>query len=55
MVIMSMETFENVFSAIGMYQSLIESERQIEEGKVHDARRSLEAVRAKHGLSRCQA
>jgi PHD/YefM family antitoxin component YafN of YafNO toxin-antitoxin module len=45
MVIMSMETFEAVSSKLNMYQSLITSEQQIREGKVKDARESLEKVR----------
>ena len=50
MVIMSMETFEEVSSTLMMYQSLMNSEQQIKEGKVHDARQSLQATRAKYGL-----
>lgn len=50
MVIMSMETFEEVSSTLNMYQSLMNSEQQIKEGKVHDARQSLKSVREKYGL-----
>ena len=50
MVIMSMETFEGVSERLSMYQSLMNSEQQIKEGKVHDARESLENLRGKYGL-----
>ena len=50
MVIMSMETFEGVAATFSMYQSLMNSEQQIKEGRVHDAKESLKAVREKYGL-----
>ena len=50
MVIMSMETFEGVSATLNMYQSLMNSEQQIKEGRVHDARESLKSVREKYGL-----
>ncbi len=50
MVIMSMETFEGISARLRMYQSLVNSEKQIEEGKVHDARESLAALRKKYDL-----
>ena len=50
MVIMSMETFENVSERLKMYQSLVTSEQQIKEGIVKDARESLAAVREKYAL-----
>ncbi len=50
MVIMSMETFEGVSETLNMYKSLMNSEQQIKEGKVHNARASLELVREKYGL-----
>ena len=50
MVIMSMETFEGVTATLKMYQSLMNSEQQIKEGRVHDARESLRSVREKYGL-----
>ncbi len=50
MVIMSMETFEGVSARLNMYQSLINSEQQIKEGKVHDARASLKSVKEKYDL-----
>ena len=50
MVIMSMETFEGVTETLKMYQSLMNSEQQIKEGRVNDARESLNSVREKYGL-----
>ena len=50
MVIMSMETFEGVTETLKMYQSLMNSEQQIKEGRVNDARKSLNLVREKYGL-----
>lgn len=47
---MSMETFEGVSERLKMYQSLVKSEEQIREGKVNDARDSLESVREKYAL-----
>ena len=50
MVIMSIDTFEGISNKLNMYQSLINSEQQIKEEKVHGARKSLDAVRDKYGL-----
>lgn len=50
MVIMSIDTFEGISNKLNMYQSLINSEQQIKEGKVHGARESFDAVRDKYGL-----
>ena len=50
MVIMSIDTFEGISNKLNMYQSLINSEQQIKEGKVHGARESLDAVRGQYGL-----
>ena len=50
MVIMSIDTFEGISNKLNMYQSLINSEQQIKEGKVHGAGESLDAVRDKYGL-----
>ena len=50
MVIMSIDTFEGISNKLNMYQSLINSEQQIKEAKVHGARKSLDAVRDKYGL-----
>ena len=50
MVIMSMDTFDGIATTLNMYQSLMKSEQQIKDGKVHDARQSLQSVREKYGL-----
>jgi PHD/YefM family antitoxin component YafN of YafNO toxin-antitoxin module len=50
MVLMSMETFQGVSDALKMYQSLLTSEKQIAEGKTHDAKESLGKLRSKYGL-----
>ena len=50
MVLMSIETFEGISNALKMYQSLLTSEKQITEGKTHDARESLNNLRSKYGL-----
>ena len=50
MVIMSMETFDGVSATLNMYQNLMNSEQQIKEGRVHDARESLKSVREKYDL-----
>ncbi|MCF0132689.1 MAG: type II toxin-antitoxin system Phd/YefM family antitoxin [Blautia sp.] len=50
MVIMSMDTFDGIAATLNMYQSLMKSEQQIKDGKVHDARQSLQSVREKYGL-----
>lgn len=50
MVIMSMESFEQTMKQIKMYEDIEESERQIKEGKVKDAGKSLAAMRERYGL-----
>lgn len=50
MVIMSMETYEKRLNQIAMYQNIQISERQLEEGKIKDARTSLAEIREKYGL-----
>ena len=50
MVIMSMETFEGIIATLKMYQSLMNSEQQIKEGKVCDAKDALKSVREKYDL-----
>ena len=50
MVIMSIDTFEGISNKMNMYQSLINSEQQIKEGKVRDAREALNTVRNKYDL-----
>lgn len=50
MVIMSIENFEKTTKKLKMYQDLEESEKQIREGNVTDARESLATMREKYGL-----
>lgn len=50
MVIMSMESFEQTMKQIKMYEDIEESERQIKEGKVTDAGKSLASMRKRYGL-----
>ena len=50
MVIMSMENFEQMMNRIKIYEDIEESERQIKEGKVKDARSSLASMRERYGL-----
>ena len=50
MVIMSMENYENTMKQIKMYEDIAISERQIKEGKVNDARKSLSSMRERYGL-----
>ena len=50
MVIMSRESFEYTMKQIKMYEDIEISERQIKEGRVKDARRSLSSMREQYGL-----
>lgn len=50
MVIMSMEIYESIMRQIAMYRDIEISEKQIETGKVKDARTALRETRAKYGL-----
>ena len=50
MVSMSMENYENTMKQIKMYEDIAISERQIKEGKVKDARKSLSSMRERYGL-----
>lgn len=50
LVIMSMEIYENILQQINMYRDIEISERQIEEGRVKDAKASLSEMRSKYGL-----
>ena len=45
MVIMSMETYESTMKKIAMYRDIEISEKQIEEGKVKDARAALRDIK----------
>lgn len=48
MVLISMKMYEEQFSCMTIYRELEISEKQIEEGKVHDAMETLAALRKKH-------
>jgi len=50
MILMSMETFETQYNRERMYRELEISEKQIEEGRVRDAKESLAALRKKYDL-----
>lgn len=50
MVIMSIETYENTMKQLEMYQQILLSEKNIEEGKIKDAHHSLSEMRKKHGI-----
>ena len=50
MVIMSMEIYESTMRQIAMYRDIEISERQVEAGKVKDARIALSETRVKYGL-----
>ena len=50
MVIMSMEIYESTMRQIAMYRDIEISEKQIEAGKVRDARIALSETRVKYGL-----
>ena len=50
MVIMSMEIYESTLRQIAMYRDIEISEKQVEAGKVKDARIALSETRLKYGL-----
>ena len=50
MVIMSMKVYEKNMLMQDVYAKLAEGERDVQEGKVSDARQALKAVREKHGV-----
>lgn len=50
MVIMSMEIYESTMRQIAMYRDIEISEKQVEAGKVRDARIALSETRLKYGL-----
>ena len=45
MVIMSMDIYEEILQKLHLYRELEISEKQVKEGKVKDARASLQAMR----------
>lgn len=50
MVIMSMDIYEEILQKLHLYRELEISEKQVKEGKVKDARASLQAMREAHDL-----
>lgn len=50
MVIMSMEVFENLNEKIEMFKSLAISEKQIKDGEVLDAKKSIKNLKEKYDL-----
>ena len=50
MVIMSIENCENTINTTNMYKEIELSESQIIEGKIKNARESINAIRNKYGL-----
>jgi PHD/YefM family antitoxin component YafN of YafNO toxin-antitoxin module len=50
MVIMSMQAYEEKLLLHDVYAALTDAERELQTGKVVDARASLAALRAKHGV-----
>jgi PHD/YefM family antitoxin component YafN of YafNO toxin-antitoxin module len=50
MVIMSIEIYESTMKRLNLYRELELSERQIEEGKIKDARETLGNIREKYAL-----
>lgn len=50
MVIMSMESYENVMRQLAIYGDIEISEKQLKNGQVKDARSALADTRAKYGI-----
>ena len=50
MVIMSVEMYENTMKRLNMYRELELSEREIESGKIKDARQALDNLKEKYDL-----
>ena len=50
MVVMSMKAYEEKLFMADVYAKLAEAERDIQEGKVSDAREGLRTLRDKYGL-----
>ena len=50
MVIMSMEVFENLNKKLEMYKSLAISEKQIKDGEILDAKKSIKNLKEKYDL-----
>lgn len=50
MVIMSMNAYEEMMNRINMYQNLLISEKQIQNGEVNDAYQALKNLREKYEI-----
>jgi len=50
LVVMSMETYEEQLRRLELYQELAISEKQLDEGKIKEARAELSELRAKYAL-----
>ena len=50
MVIMSMDIYEATMKQLNFYRELEISEKQLDEGKVKDAKQSLKNIRGKYAL-----
>lgn len=50
MVIMSMKAYEEKMYLLDVYAKLADAEEEVRTGQVTEARQSLKALRAKHGL-----
>lgn len=50
MVIMSMEAYEETMKKLDIYRNIEISEEQVKNGRVKDAKKSLENMRAKYDL-----
>ena len=50
MVIMSVETFDHLFGKAEFYRQIAIAEKEIEEGKLLDARESVARLKEKYGL-----
>ena len=50
MVIMSIDTYEATMKRLSIYEDIEISEKQIEKGKIKDARQALGELRTKYGI-----
>ncbi len=50
MVIMSMKAYEEKMSLLDIYAKLAEAEKELQDGKIVDARTALEGLKAKYGI-----
>ena len=50
MVIISIDTYEETMKRLSIYEDIEISEKQIEKGKIKDARQALGELRTKYGI-----